>query len=168
MKLWEYVVRRIILLIPVLIGVSILTFSISHLVPADPARSFCGLKCPDETLEQIKLNLHFTDEDGEPESVWNQYKWYMGLTDEDGDGNIFFDKDTNLGSASQGSAFFGMDFDSGGLIDGNWGYSLAYHKPVTQVLEQAVPVTLEMSFGARRVGAPIGIFLGVLSAVYQD
>ena len=168
MKLWEYVVRRIILLIPVLIGVSILTFSISHLVPADPARSFCGLKCPDETLEQIKLNLHFTDEDGEPESVWNQYKWYMGLTDEDGDGNIFFDKDTNLGSASQGSAFFGMDFDSGGLIDGNWGYSLAYHKPVTQVLEQAVPVTLEMSFGAILFGAPIGIFLGVLSAVYQD
>ena len=168
MKLWEYVVRRILLLIPVLIGVSILTFSISHLVPADPARSFCGLKCPDETLDQIKLNLHFTDEDGEPESVWNQYKWYMGLTDEDGDGNIFFDEDTNLGSASQGSAFFGMDFDSGGLIDGNWGYSLAYHKPVTQVLEQAVPVTLEMSFGAILFGAPIGILLGVLSAVYQD
>jgi len=168
MQLWEYIVRRIFLLIPVLIGVSILTFSISHLVPADPARAFCGLKCPEDTLEQIKFNLHFEDENGEEESVWNQYKWYMGLTDEDGDGNIFFDEDTNLGSSDQGSSFFGMDFDSGGIIDGNWGYSLAYKKPVTEVLEQAVPVTLEMSFGAIIFGAPIGIILGILSAVYQD
>jgi ABC-type dipeptide/oligopeptide/nickel transport system permease component len=138
------------------------------MIPADPARAYCGLKCPEETLEQIKLNLHFTDEDGEEESAWNQYKWYMGLTDEDGDGIIFFDDDTNLGSSDQGSSFFGMDFDSGGLIDGNWGYSLSYKKPVTEVLEQAVPVTLEMSFGAIMFGAPIGIFLGILSAVYQD
>ena len=68
MQLWEYVVRRLFLLIPVMIGVSILTFGISHLVPADPARAFCGLKCPEETLEQIKINLHFTDENGD--EVW--------------------------------------------------------------------------------------------------
>ena len=168
MQLWEYIVRRLFLLIPVMIGVSILTFGISHLIPADPARAFCGLKCPEETLEQIKLNLHFTDEYGNEEPVIDQYFWYMGLTDEDGDGNPFFDEDTNLGSSDQGSSFFGMDFDSGGLLDGNWGYSLAYKKPVIEVLDQAVPVTLEMSFGAILLGAPLGIFLGILSAVYQD
>ena len=168
MQLWEYIVRRLFLLIPVMIGVSILTFGISHLVPADPARAFCGLKCPEETLEEIKINLHFTDENGDEIPVANQYLWYMGLTDEDGDGWILFDEDVNEGSSDQSSSFFGMEYDSGGLLDGNWGYSLAYHKPVTEVLKQAVPVTLEMSFGAILLGAPLGIFLGILSAVYQD
>lgn len=168
MQLWEYIVRRLVLLIPVLIGVSLLTFGISHLVPSDPARAYCGLKCPDDTLAQLKYEMHFTDEDGNDESIWNQYKWYMGLTDEDGDGIIWGDADVNENVAFQDSSFNSLEYNSGGLIDGNWGYSLSYKKPVTRVLEQAVPVTLEMSFGAILIGAPLGIFLGALSAVYQD
>lgn len=168
MQLWEYVVRRLFLLIPVMIGVSILTFGISHLIPADPARAYCGLKCPEETLADVKYNLHFTDADGNEEPVWKQYGWYVGLTDEDGDGRFWGDEDINDQFTDGESSFFGLEYNSGGLVDGNWGYSLAYKRPVTEVLRQAVPVTLEMSFGAILFGAPLGIFLGVLSAVYQD
>jgi len=151
-----------------MIGVSLLTFGISHLVPADPARAYCGIKCPDDTLEQLKYNLHFIDENGEDEKLYKQYFWYVGLTDEDGDGIIWLDEDTNNEQAYGNSSFTSLEFDSGGLIDGNWGYSLSYRKPVAEVLEQAVPVTLEMSFGAILFGAPLGIFLGTLSAIYQD
>ena len=80
MQLWEYVVRRLLLLIPVMIGVSILTFSISHIVPSDPARAYCGLKCPDETLQEIKYKLHFEDEEGNPVPLFNQYIHFVGLT----------------------------------------------------------------------------------------
>ncbi len=168
MQLWEYVVRRLLLLIPVLLGVSILTFSISHIVPSDPARAYCGLKCQDDTLKEIKFKLHFTDEEGNPVPIYEQYIHYMGLTDVDGDGVIWGDWDTDNGTGDQASSYSTIEYDSGGIIDGNWGYSLSYKKPVSKVLEQAVPVTLEMSFGAILIGAPLGIFLGVLSAVYQD
>ena len=38
MKTWEFIVRRLLLLIPVIIGVTIITFTVSHVIPADPAR----------------------------------------------------------------------------------------------------------------------------------
>ena len=37
MKLHEFVVRRLLLLIPVMIGVAIFTFAIAHIIPGDPA-----------------------------------------------------------------------------------------------------------------------------------
>jgi len=168
MQLWEYVVRRLLLLIPVMIGVSILTFSISHIVPSDPARAYCGLKCPDETLQEIKYKLHFEDEEGDPVPLVSQYIHFMGLSDVDGDGIFWGDWDTDNDTGGGNSSMTSIEYDSGGLLDGNWGYSLSYKKPVSDVLKQAVPVTLEMSFGAILIGAPLGIFLGVLSAIYQD
>ena len=45
MKLHEFVVRRVILLVPVMIGVSLLTFALMSLVPGDAAASACGDKC---------------------------------------------------------------------------------------------------------------------------
>ena len=45
MKLHEFVVRRLLLLIPVMVGVTVLTFTISHLIPADAAAAQCGDKC---------------------------------------------------------------------------------------------------------------------------
>lgn len=40
MKLWQYVLKRLIQLIPVLLGVSIIIFFISHILPGDPAYLF--------------------------------------------------------------------------------------------------------------------------------
>ena len=168
MELWEYIVRRLVLLVPVLIGVSLLTFTISHLVPSDPARAYCGLKCPDDTLADLKYQMHFTDEDGNDIPIMDQYFHYMGFYDSDGDGSIWFDEDVNDNVAFADSSFNSLEYSSGGVIDWNFGFSLSYKKPVSAVLEQAVPVTLEMSFGAILFGAPLGILLGALSAVYQD
>lgn len=50
MKLRYYVIRRVLLFIPVLIGLTIITFIISHVVPGDPARLALG---PGATPEQI-------------------------------------------------------------------------------------------------------------------
>jgi ABC-type dipeptide/oligopeptide/nickel transport system permease component len=40
--MWRYIEKRLLVTIPVLIGVSILTFSIIHLIPGDPARILLG------------------------------------------------------------------------------------------------------------------------------
>lgn len=47
-----FVIRRLFLLTFVLLGVSLLTFSISHLIPADPARQAAG---PHATTKQVEL-----------------------------------------------------------------------------------------------------------------
>lgn len=50
MALRYYLIRRLLLIIPVLIGLSIVTFVLSHIVPGDPVRLAAG---PQATAEQI-------------------------------------------------------------------------------------------------------------------
>ncbi len=50
--MFQYIVNRLIALIPTLFGVSILIFLLLHLVPGDPARLVAG---PDASLEDIAL-----------------------------------------------------------------------------------------------------------------
>lgn len=66
-----YILRRVLLFIPVLIGLSIITFIISHVVPGDPARLALG---PGATPEQIIAFRHKFDLD-QPLPV--QYLDYM-------------------------------------------------------------------------------------------
>lgn len=70
MKMWEYVVRRLLLLVPVLVGVSLITFSISHVIPGDVARAYCGNRCPQETVDRLNRDL------GLDKPLWEQYWIY--------------------------------------------------------------------------------------------
>lgn len=53
----KYIIRRVLMLIPVLIGVTILTFSLLHLIPGDPARSMLGEKANEAQLELLREEL---------------------------------------------------------------------------------------------------------------
>ncbi|MFD1038829.1 ABC transporter permease [Virgibacillus byunsanensis] len=57
----KYIIRRLFMLIPVLIGVSILTFSLIHLIPGDPARSMLGDKASEAQLENLRVELGLND-----------------------------------------------------------------------------------------------------------
>jgi peptide/nickel transport system permease protein len=50
----RYIIKRILLLIPVLLGVSILSFSLIHLAPGDPARTIAGEHASPEILQVIQ------------------------------------------------------------------------------------------------------------------
>ncbi|HZS88834.1 MAG TPA: ABC transporter permease [Chloroflexota bacterium] len=67
-----FIVRRLILLIPVLIGVSLLTFLISRIIPADPARMIAG---PHAGPAQVEAVRHAY---GLDRPLWQQYTTYMG------------------------------------------------------------------------------------------
>ena len=71
MKLWQYIVRRLLLLLPVIIGVTLITFTISFVIPADPARAWAGQKAPPETVEKIKEKYHLND------PLYVQYYYYI-------------------------------------------------------------------------------------------
>jgi glutathione transport system permease protein len=50
--MWRYVLRRLVQMIPILFGVSILIFLFVRMIPGDPARLMAG---PQATLEEIAL-----------------------------------------------------------------------------------------------------------------
>jgi peptide/nickel transport system permease protein len=50
----RYIVRRLALMIPTLIGLSILTFIISHVVPADPAKLAAGPRATPDMVEALR------------------------------------------------------------------------------------------------------------------
>lgn len=53
----RYIYRRILFLIPVLIGVSILIFSIIHLAPGDPAETLLGPSATAQDLKELRTQL---------------------------------------------------------------------------------------------------------------
>lgn len=57
----QFIVRRMIQLIPVLLGVSILVFSLMHITPGNPAHIIAGESAPEATVKQIEERLGLND-----------------------------------------------------------------------------------------------------------
>jgi len=49
-----YIVKRLAMLVPVMLGVSIIAFSLIHLAPGDPARTMLGERATQEQLNEIR------------------------------------------------------------------------------------------------------------------
>ncbi len=71
MALQVYIIRRILLLIPVLLGITVLTFTVSHLIPGDPAALSLG---PHAHADQIQAYRH---ELGFDRPLYVQYWIYL-------------------------------------------------------------------------------------------
>lgn len=57
----KYILRRLILIIPILLGVSIILFTIMNLTPGDPAQLLLGETYTEEALEQLQEELGLND-----------------------------------------------------------------------------------------------------------
>lgn len=66
-----FLVRRLLLLVFVLFGISLITFSISHIVPADPARVAAGPRAGPEQVETIRKKM------GLDKPLYMQYVTYI-------------------------------------------------------------------------------------------
>ncbi len=53
-----YIVRRILLLIPVLFGVSVLTFTLVHITPGDAAQILAGQEVTDALMARLRAEMH--------------------------------------------------------------------------------------------------------------
>jgi peptide/nickel transport system permease protein/oligopeptide transport system permease protein len=67
-----YVVRRLLATLPVLLGVTVVAFALTYLLPGDPARALAGERYRDEDLERIRREL------GLDRPVAHQYAAYLG------------------------------------------------------------------------------------------
>lgn len=70
----RFVVKRLLLLGPVLFGVATVVFAILHLSPGDPAVAIAGQRASQEFVEQIRTDLGLND------PLWQQYLRFLADT----------------------------------------------------------------------------------------
>jgi len=66
-----YIIRRIFILIPTLLGVSILVFLMLHITPGDPAELLLGERATEEALVELREHL------GLNEPLYVQYGMFL-------------------------------------------------------------------------------------------
>ncbi len=70
----DFIIRRLLLLVPIMLGVSFLTFAIFRVIPGDAAVVICGFQCTPETLHDIRHEL------GLDKPFYEQYgDWLKGV-----------------------------------------------------------------------------------------
>ncbi|MER3486561.1 MAG: peptide ABC transporter permease, partial [Chloroflexota bacterium] len=72
MKLGFYVVRRILLLVPVLLGVTFITFALTRIIPGDPVALIAGPYVSPERKAEIRRQYRLDD------PFYEQYADYVG------------------------------------------------------------------------------------------
>jgi peptide/nickel transport system permease protein len=119
----RFIVRRLLLLVPILIGVSILVFIWIRALPGSPAESLLGERATPATIERLR------EEYGLNQSVFVQYEKYMETT-----------------------------------LKGDFGYSIASRRPVTEELRHRFPATVELALAAMFFAILFGVPLGFFAA----
>lgn len=72
--MWKYVRKRMLSIIPVLIIVSIIVFTLIHLIPGDPARAILGQEASIQQIENLREEL------GLNQPIVTQYfDWVVGI-----------------------------------------------------------------------------------------
>ncbi|MEU7577952.1 ABC transporter permease [Streptomyces sp. NPDC041068] len=121
----RYVARRLLQMIPVFIGTTLLIFIMVNVLPGDPVRALWGDKPPDPAqVAQIRHDR------GLDLPLWQQYLHYMG-----------------------------------GLLQGDFGNTIAGNRPVLDEITQAFPVSIRLASMAWTFELIVGITLGVLAGI---
>lgn len=122
----RYVVRRVLLAVPVLLGVATLVFSLIHLVPGDPAQAMLGDGAAPQDVIELRQSL------GLDQPLFTQYAAFLRRA-----------------------------------ATGDLGTSFRTGQPVTTMIAERIPATVELAAAAMVVAMVIALPLGVIAAVWR-
>ncbi len=134
-----YVVRRLLAMFGMLIALTIVTFLMFAVIPADPARLSCGKTCTPEIIAANRV-LYGIDK-----PIAEQY--------------VAFAKGLVVGR-TYGSGATEVNCPAPCL-----GYSFVQDENVTDLIKTALPVTINLAIGAFILFMVVGISVGVISAL---
>jgi peptide/nickel transport system permease protein len=123
----QYVIRRLLLSIPVILGILVVTFAIARLIPGDPCRSALGEHATEAACTA------FAQRYGLDKSILVQLGIYLG-----------------------------------DIFRGDFGESIRFSIPVTRLIVERLPVTIELGVAAMLIAVVIGVPLGIISAVRRN
>jgi peptide/nickel transport system permease protein len=139
MKTLRYVALRLLSMAGTLLVISILTYAVFYLLPANPARLSCGRPCTPDRLAEASAFMG-TDK------PWTQQ---------------FLDF---LGGIVAGR-HFGSGVAAVDCAAPCFGYSFRLNEAVTQLIVERAPVTFSIAAGAAVLWLIVGVGAGVLAAV---
>jgi len=119
----QFILRRIVVTIPVLLGIVFIVFALARLVPGDPCRAVLGERATDAICDE------FIARHGLNQPIPVQFADYLGQ-----------------------------------LASGDLGISIKHSQPVTELLIERLPTTIELTILAMIFATCIGVPLGLLSA----
>ncbi len=119
--------KRLLTLVPTVLGVVTLVFAFVHLVPGDPVDVMLGETARPADRAALRAEL------GLDRPLWAQYTAYLG-----------------------------------GVARGDLGRSIAYRRPVAELVAARLPATLELAGWSLLVALVIAVPVGVLAAVRRD
>ena len=137
-----YISRRLGLTLIILLAVSFAVYVIFSLLPYDPAALTCGKNCNDPgIIEANRVRL------GYDKPFWEQYWLFLS--------GLFVGRNFGTGAA----AIF--------CPAPSFGYSFQQHACVTNLLGDALPVTVYLAVGALILWLIVGVGLGIVSAKFR-
>lgn len=139
----RYIVRRLITLIPTIIGVTFVIFMFQRLIPGDPAVAMLGEHAAKENVERIREQL--------------------GLNRP-----LFLDRES-LAQGDVKKLFDSQYFRYlGRLIRFDLGTSIHRRIPVAETLAQRFPATVELALLSMTIAILVGIPVGIISAARRN
>jgi peptide/nickel transport system permease protein len=123
----QFILRRLLVTIPVLIGIVFIVFALARLIPGDPCRAALGERATDQVCDV------WIAQKGLDQPIPAQFVIYLGE-----------------------------------LAQGNLGDSIKYSRPVTTLLVERLPTTIELTLLALTFAILVGVPLGLISAVRRN
>lgn len=120
----RFMARRLVLLLPVAIGILLVTFLIVRLIPGDPCVAMLGERATEAKCEEFKERYGLND------NVFVQFVRYIG-----------------------------------NMAQGDFGESIRFSRPVSDIIAERLPMTIELTLFAMLFSTSVGIFLGIISAL---
>lgn len=135
-----YLTRRLLGLIPLLIGVTFLIFLLTRVIPGDPAVAMLGERAAPNLVERLRRD--------------------MGL-----DRPLFLNNEKYKETGELKALFDSQYFDyMGKLVRGDLGRSVLTLVPISQSLRHRFPATIELAIAAMLIAVLIGIPAGTWAA----
>jgi peptide/nickel transport system permease protein len=125
--MFQYIARRTLYAIPVLLAILIVTFTLARLIPGDPCTAMLGEKATEESCARFDKRF------GLDKPLPVQLAVYMG-----------------------------------NIIRGDLGDSIRFGRPISLMLAERLPLTIELGLTAMILAVMIGIPAGLLSALRRN
>lgn len=138
----KFIGRRMGFAAATILVVSAVVFMIFSLLPFDPASLTCGQRCTPQIIEANRIRL------GLDKPLYEQYWFFLS--------GIFLGR-----TYGSGSAAFTCPAPS-------FGYSFNENACVTDMITEALPITINLAVGALILWLTIGIGLGIIAAKFKN
>jgi peptide/nickel transport system permease protein len=123
----QFIGRRLLLTIPVLVGVVFVVFALARVLPGSPCYQALGQNATQQACEEFERMM------GLDQPIPVQFAIFVG-----------------------------------DLLQGDLGTSIAYGRPISDMLIERMPVTIELTIFALTLATVLGITLGVASAIRRN